>query len=88
MHFRTYSDENPPERGTAKKIYNALKCCGFIVYDLHYNPNCWGRRSEDGWNTWACDVSSKICAGEFWCGWNEGRAYLQSEHAPFNVVWL
>lgn len=90
MRFKTYSDQNPPVRGTAKKIYRALKSKGFQIWDLHYNPNCWMRRLEDGWATWACEITAPDGeVFECWCGWDDERgAYLQGNTAPFAVVFL
>lgn len=89
MRFKSYSDENPPRRGNAKKIYQAMKAQGFKVWDLHYNPNCWGRGAILGWGTWACHVSDGEESLECWCGWDDERgAYLQGSGAPFACFWL
>jgi len=90
LRFKQYSDENPPKRGTAKKIYQALKARGFRVWYLQYNANCWMRRLEDGWATWSCGISDEDGLDlESWCGWTEnGGAYLQGTSAPFAVIWL
>ena len=87
--FKVYSDKNPPKSGTAKKIYAALKKRGFKVWDLHYNPNLWGRGAIDGWGTWACSVSDEHDSFESWCGWDEKLgAYLQGNSAPFGYFRL
>lgn len=86
--MRFYSDDNPPDQGIAKKIYDALKSQIFIVHDLHYNPNCWGKGKEMGWGTWACDISGHGFKGECWCGWQDGRAYLQGTSAPYIALWI
>jgi len=87
--FNEYSDKNPPKRGTAKKIYQALKDHGFTVWDLHYNPNCWGQGAHLGWGTWACHISDEDGGMERWCGWYGDRgAYLRDQSAPFSVYWL
>lgn len=87
--FKTYSDANPPQRGTAAKIYEALKARGYQVEDLHYNPNNWMKSLEQGWATWACSIYDEHEHFECWCGWDEERgAYLQGNGAPFAVVWL
>ncbi|MFA5151917.1 MAG: hypothetical protein WC554_05070 [Clostridia bacterium] len=52
-----YSDSNPPKGGTALKIYKVLKANNYTVRDLHYNPNNWGKHTEDGWGIWACDLA-------------------------------
>lgn len=89
MSFNQYSDDNPPKRGTAKKIYQALKTCGYTVQYLQYNANCWMRQLEDGWATWSCGISDKEASLECWCGYNAGGgAYLQGPSAPFAVYWL
>ena len=90
MRFKDYSTDNPPKRGTAKKIYQAFIECGFTVHNLHYNANCWMHNLNDGWATWACGISD---ATGWWiecfCGWdNERGAYLQGSSAPFHVIWL
>lgn len=85
--FKSYSDAKPPTRGTGKKIYQALKKSGYVVHDLHYNPNNFGRRAERGWGTWACAISGMGYRKEYLCGWDdEVGAYLQGCAAPFNVV--
>lgn len=90
MSFKTYSDQNPPKRGTAKKIYDALKSKGFRIGYLRYNPNCWMRQVEDGWATWSCEIIAPDGeVFECWCGWdNDCGAYLQGNSAPFAVVFL
>lgn len=86
MPFNSYSDENPPKYGTSKKIYDAFKTRNWIVHELHYNANCWGRGQLGGWGTWACSITDDDGFIECWCGWYDGRAYLQGCTAPFWVV--
>lgn len=89
MRFKDYGKDNPPKRGTAKKIYQALIERGFTVHNLHYNANCWMRGTIDGWGTWACEISDATDCIECWCGWDEERgAYLQGSGAPYAVIWL
>lgn len=88
--LNTYTPENPPKRGTARRLWNALCSAGFHIEELHYNPNCWGHRS-DGWGTWAFSgYSSKVNIDKegALCGIHEGRAYIQGLSAPYSVVFL
>lgn len=94
--MKTYSDDNPPKSGNAKKIYNALKANGWIVKDLHYNPNCWGQSSgSNGWGTWACEIWGAeypsesrhiLYETEFFCGVKDGEVYLQYVGSGF-IAW-
>ena len=90
MYFKLYNDNNPPKQGTAKKIYDAFKASGFRVWDLHYNPNLWGRGKIAGWGTWACHISDKHDSIECWCGWNseKQRAYILGTTAPYILTYL
>ena len=82
--MNTYTQDNPPKRGNAKKIWAAMKYNDVEVTELHYNPNCWGKGKDMGWGTWACVTTE----GEFFAGISQGSAWLQSLHAPFGVRWL
>lgn len=84
-----YDDINPPKNGTAKRIYKAMKKAGCTVFDLHYNPNCWGNALEMGWGTWACKI--RLRDGTFhtgFCGIVHGYVYLQGNSAPFGIRYL
>ena len=84
-HLHEYNDADPPRRGTATKIYTALKAAGFAVDGLRYNPNLWGRAAEDGWGTWACEVRGPMnFAG--WCGTDRVGVFLRMSRAPY-AVW-
>jgi len=92
--MNTYSDNNPPKSGNAKKIYTAFKEKGWDVADLHYNPNCWGKASENGWGTWACKVyGTGLYAGDsvsamFFCGIQNNRVYIQRLNAPYTAWYV
>lgn len=82
--MNTYTDNNVPKGGNAKKIFDALNRNGFTVIDLHYNPNCWGNSTGDGWGTWSCRIRSDKSPRDWGdigihCGLlDDGRAYLQT----------
>jgi len=81
-----YTPEEPPARGVARKIWQALEEASLIPLSLHYNANCWGQGRQDGWGTWACEIAE----GEFHCGWDDVRqqAYLRILSAPFTFYWV
>ena len=88
-YFRRYSDGDPPMSGTGKKIYDALKVEGFIVYDLHYNANNFGRLAQQGWGTWACSILDKQFSDkeEYLCGYDQQHgAYIQGLTAPYSII--
>lgn len=81
-----YTPEEPPTRGTAKKIWRALEEAGLEPSSLHYNANCWGRGTQDGWGTWACGIR----LGDYHCGWDDltHRAYIRELAAPYTFYWI
>ena len=83
--FRSYTHDNPPKIGNAKKIWDVL-CNNYKVVELHYNPNCWGNGKENGWNTWACTIEDYNPWK--WCGIKDGHVYLQSMVGSYQRVWL
>lgn len=90
--MNTYSDNNPPKSGTAKKIYDVFKKNGWKVVDLHYNENCWGRKNH-GEGSWVCNVWGipdswgwgATRRTEYLCGIVNGNVYLQQASAPFSA---
>ena len=81
----SYTKNNIPTKGVAKKIWDTLIANGFVVDELHYN---YGRRSTGGSGTWACEASNeeKNIDSEF--GFHCGvvgkiSVYLQQMSAPF-----
>ena len=76
MNF--YFKDNPPKRGNAKKIWDALLFNGFTIYQLHYNSN--------GWGIWVFQESI-VDIGHF-CGVNQGHVYVQAMEAPYGVAWM
>ena len=88
MHFKSYTPEHPPKRGTARKIWRSMSRAGIKVWELHYNPNCWMRGLVSGWATWAGRFTAENETLECWCGWHEdaGSAYIQLSYAPFTWV--
>jgi len=84
--FKSYTQENPPRRGKALKIWRELSTIPkFEMLELHYNPNCFGNAKNDGWGTWACHFRFEGDYSEQWCGWDNG-AYLMGNVLPFRVV--
>lgn len=87
--MNTYTRNNPPKRGNARRIFTALQEAGYTVLDLHYNANLWGRGEGLGWGTWACRV---VIAGgiefEAHCGIYEGKAYIRGYHASGPAIEL
>jgi len=81
MNF--YTEDNPPKRGKAKKIWEALWDNDFEPRELHYNANCWGRGKDLGWGTWACGT----ILGGLWCGISQGQVYVQQMSAPYLVTY-
>jgi hypothetical protein len=80
-----YSDQNPPKKGTALKIYQALVAEGWKVVDLHWNRPAWGNLKAMGYSTWACQIiGPDNMDWELWCGIEGGIPYLQSSVRPFN----
>jgi hypothetical protein len=85
--MNSYSEANPPRRGTARRIWRAFEAAGFKVAELHHNPNCWGRGTLKGWGTWACKaLSPEGDWFEHWCLVRDGVLYLQGSGPPF-AVW-
>lgn len=84
--MQSYTSTNPPRRGTARKIWEYLARCDIVVKELHYNPNCWGSRRENGWGTWACTIGGGSSEG-YWCGWRLNRVYLQCMAGAYQIVW-
>lgn len=81
-----YNEDNPPKRGTALKIWKALKAKGHRIIDLHYNPNCWGA-IHDGWGLWVVETQFRIdYTMRFWFVRVQGdRVVLQQPEAPFGM---
>ena len=89
-HFNTYTRKNPPKRETARKIWRAFEEKDNIeIFELWYNPNCWGRSRNIGWGTWAGNFQIGNHQPEDWfCGVYEGRIYIQPITAPFQIYFL
>jgi hypothetical protein len=91
--LKSYTRSDPPNSGTARKIWRAIIAANMIPRELHYNPNCWGN-PKPGWGTWACEVQYPGDQGheirEHLCGWDKerGAAYLQGRTAPYRKVWI
>ncbi len=75
-----------PKQGKARKIWQALVENNLTPIEIHYNPNCWGKGSNNGWGTWAC--SFRYRDGVKWEGWcgilADGTIYIQGMSAPYN----
>lgn len=53
-----------PPHGTARKIWQVFEANGWIVEELHYNPNCWGGGAIDGWGRWSITASNPNVQGD------------------------
>jgi hypothetical protein len=82
----SYTPENQPKNGNALKIWNALTNADLKPAELHYNPNCWGRGSQNGYGTWACTIRRFEAPYEFFCGVVAGNVYIGSMVAPYNKI--
>lgn len=88
-HFKSYGPENPPKRGTGRKIWKAFTAVGITIWELHYNPNCWMQGLVNGWATWAGAFTVEGDYFESWCGWDEERgAYIQQPFGPYMHLWV
>lgn len=89
--MQQYTQDNPPRRGTARKIWRQFHDMGIVLTELHYNPNCWGKGRAQGYGTWACAINRiksvrlTIVSNELFCGLNNGAIYLQTLAAPYNA---
>lgn len=81
-----YTPQNPPRRGNARKIWNAITAAGFTIAELHYNPNLWGRAGERGWGTWG--VSFPRDQVGYWCGIDSRGVYMEGLTAPYNRTYI
>jgi len=90
--YKQYSDVNPPKKGNAKVIYNALHRQGYYVLDLHYIPyKCMLAQVYDskGYGSWTCHICNVYIDKEYYCGCNkQGHVYVQGMTAPFLYTWL
>ncbi len=85
--MKEYNESNPPQRGTALRIWRALKRSGWTVSGLRYNPNLWGRGGVKGWGTWACEIWNERHRFDCWCGVDsQGIVYLEGPTAPYARV--
>jgi len=60
-----YTKKNPPTSGMGLKIWRRLTDLGFTMYELWYNPNCWGASKNYGWGRWVCAVYIQGCEAPF-----------------------
>ena len=88
--MNSYTPQNPPRRGNARKIWKSLSLIpGLELIELHYNPNNFERSYVDGWAIWACALMLDGSYHEFWCGLlTDGRAYLLKCVPPYSVVMI
>ncbi len=76
MRMNNYGESNRPNRGTAKKLYDAFKMYGAMAKDLHYTP-------LGGLGHWYCTFSDGIMRQ---CGWDAKRkkAWVKGLHRRKN----
>lgn len=88
--MNSYSDTNKPKSGTARRLYDALKNAEMVVHDLHYNPNLWGKAKENGWGTWAAELTTNGTHFHCFLGFigNSNSVYLQMPIAPYTMCYL
>jgi len=89
--LNSYTQENPPKRGTAKKLWRVLHANDIEIEELHYNPNCWGNAAGGGWGTWAFTGYSKrfpIDKHGAHCGVYKGQVYIRGMTAPYAAIFL
>lgn len=86
--MNSYTQNNPPKNGTARKIWAYIHRGNLRIAELHYNPNNYGNGREAGWGTWACTFErSNACPLAFSDGvhiaWINDRAIGQLMTAPY-----
>jgi len=79
--MKSYTKNNVPKKGNAKKIWDVLKKG---IEELHYNPNLYGKGKLQGWGTWACTFDNDF----YWCGIERNIVYLEQQHAPFRRIYF
>lgn len=79
-----YTPDNPPRRGTARRLWKELTAAGFDVAFLMYNANCWGlgKHTGDAWGSWAVDVYEHGRRVNYICGIDKqsNQAWISGGH--------